>query len=58
MPDPRRDNQPDEIPTDLPDAEINDRDLPEGPIPGMPFSRDPLREPGPTVGPTEKPPLD
>jgi hypothetical protein len=58
MPDPHRDNQPDAIPSDIPDAEITERDLPEGQIPGLPLSHDPLREPGPTVGPTEKPPLD
>jgi len=58
MPDPRRDSQPDEVPADLPDAELVERDLPKGQIPGLPLSRDPLLNPGPTIAPTEKPPLD
>ncbi len=59
MPHPQnRDYQPDEVPSDVAHEEIVERDLPEGQIPGLPLSRDPLREPGPTVGPTEKPPLD
>jgi len=59
MPDPRQsDSQPADLPSDIPDDQIVERDLPEGQIPGLPLSRDPLREPGPTVGPTETPPLD
>ena len=58
MPDPHRDNQPDEVPSDVPGEEVTERDLPEGQIPGLPVGHDPLREPGPTVGPSEKPPLD
>ena len=59
MPDPRQsDSQPVDLPSDIPDEQIAERDLPEGQIPGLPLSRDPLRDPGPTVGPTETPPLD
>ena len=59
MPDPRQsDSQPADLPSDIPDDQIVERDLPEGQIPGLPLSRDPLRDPGPTVGPTETPPLD
>ena len=52
------DTNPAEIPSDVPETEAPERDFPEGQLPGMPLSRDPLREPGPTTGPTEKPPLD
>lgn len=51
-------NNPAEVPSDVPDEETVERDFPEGQLPGMPLSRDPLREPGPTIGPVEKPPLD
>jgi hypothetical protein len=57
---PRRppETNPAEVPSDVPESEASERDFPEGQLPGMPLSRDPLREPGPTTGPTEKPPLD
>lgn len=52
------DVQPDEVPDDRPREEIVERQWPEGQIPGLPVSRDPLREPGPTSPPAEKPPID
>jgi len=51
-------SQPDVVPTDIPDAEQTDKELPEGQLPGMPVWRDPLLNPGPTPAERETPPLD
>ena len=50
----------DKVPSDdqLPETEAPERDWLEGQLPGMPVSRDPLLNPGPTPGQVEKPPLD
>jgi len=50
--------QPDVIPSDIPDAEQTERELPEGLLPGIPAWRDPLLKPGPTPSQRETPPLD
>lgn len=50
--------QPDDIPSDIPDAEQTKRELPEGQLPGLPVWRDPLLNPGPTPSERETPPLD
>lgn len=49
---------PDDVPLDIPDAEQTEKELPEGPLPGMPGWRDPLLNPGPTPSERETPPLD
>lgn len=51
-------SQPDAIPSDIPDSEPTERELPEGQLPGMPVWRDPLLNPGPTPGERERRPLD
>ena len=51
-------SQPDAIPSDVPDAEQTEKELPEGQLPGMPVWRDPLLNPGPTPSERETPPLD
>ena len=55
---PPADKKPGEVPPQIPETEAADRELPEGQLPGMPVGRDPLREPGPTPGQVETPPLD
>jgi hypothetical protein len=50
--------QPDGIPSDIPDAEQTETELPEGQLPGMPVWRDPLLNPGPTPSERQTPPLD
>jgi len=46
------------MPPDMPDARQRREDLPEGPIPGLPVSSDPLLQPMPKPAPREVPPLD
>jgi hypothetical protein len=42
----------------MPDAFERREDLPEGQIPGLPVSSDPLLQPMPKPAPREVPPLD
>lgn len=60
MDDQKRSNapQPADIPSDVPQAEERRRILPEGQIPGLPVSNDPLLQPMPKPAPREVPPLD
>lgn len=63
MPDPHKplhpaDKKPGEVMPDVPETEAPEEDFREGQLPGMPVSRDPLREPGPMPAEREKPPLD
>jgi len=51
-------SRPDDIASDIPDAEQTDRQLPEGQLPGLPVWRDPLLNPGPAPSEREIPPLD
>ena len=51
-------SQPDAVPSDIPDAEQTEKELPEGQLPGMPVWHDPLLNPGPTPSERETPPLD
>ena len=55
---PSRSNPPDAVPSDTPDEIDRVRVLPEGPIPGLPVSSDPLLQPQPKPSPREVPPLD
>jgi len=50
--------QPDEVPSDMPASEERRPVLPEGQIPGLPVSSDPLLQPLPRPAPREVPPLD
>lgn len=50
--------QPSEVPGDLPAAEERRELLPEGQIPGLPVSSDPLLQPMPRPSPREVKPLD
>ena len=50
--------QPNEVPSDMPEPEERERELPEGQIPGLPISHDPLGQPQPRPAPREVPPLD
>jgi hypothetical protein len=50
--------QPDEVPSDIPAPEERERMLPEGQIPGLPVSNDPLLQPMPRPAPREIPPID
>jgi hypothetical protein len=50
--------QPDEVPADIPAPEERQRVLPEGQIPGLPVSNDPLLQPMPKPAPREIPPID
>lgn len=60
MDDPKRSNasQPGEVPPDVPQPEERHCILPEGQIPGLPVSSDPLLQPMPKPSPREIPPLD
>lgn len=60
MDDPKRSNapQPADIPSDVAHEEQRQRILPEGQIPGLPVSNDPLLQPMPKPAPREIPPLD
>jgi hypothetical protein len=63
MTDPHRplrpaDKKPGEVPPEVPETEAPEHDFPEGQLPGMPVSRDPLMNPGPTPAQREKPPQD
>ena len=55
---PSRSGSPNPIPSDTPDEVQRRRDLPEGQIPGLPVSNDPLLQPMPRPAPREVPPLD
>lgn len=57
-PHPSTKRKPGDIPAEHWDTDMPQRDFPEGQLPGLPVSRDPLLNPGPVPGPTEKPPLD
>jgi hypothetical protein len=46
------------VPRDTPDEVERREDLPEGQIPGLPVSNDPLLQPMPKPSPREVPPLD
>lgn len=50
--------QPREVPGDVPAGEERRDVLPEGPIPGLPVSSDPLLQPMPKPSPREVKPLD
>lgn len=52
------DKKPGQVMPDLPETEAPTESLPEGQLPGMPLSRDPLLNPGPTPSLRETPPLD
>ena len=52
------DNKPGQVPPQIPETDAPERVLPEGQLPGMPLSRDPLLNPGPTPHEVERPPLD
>jgi hypothetical protein len=54
----RSTNQPDGVPSDVPEQEQRERDLPEGQIPRLPVSNDPLGQPQPHPQERERPPLD
>lgn len=58
MDDPKRSNQPADVPSDIPAPQDRQRILPEGQIPGLPVSNDPLLQPMPKPAPREIPPLD
>jgi len=63
MADPHRplkpaDKKPGEVPPDIPETDDPERDFAEGQLPGMPVSRDPLLNPGPTPGQVEREPRD
>jgi len=49
---------PDAVPPDMPEAEQRQEVWPEGQIPGLPVSSDPLLQPLPRPSPREVPPLD
>lgn len=49
---------PPEVPADIPEPEQRERELPEGQIPGLPVSNDPLGQPLPRPAEREVPPLD
>jgi len=51
-------SQPSEVPSDMPAADERRRVLPEGQIPGLPVSHDPLLQPMPNPSPRDVPPLD
>jgi hypothetical protein len=57
---PSRSNAPNpaEVPSDLPDAVDRRPVLPEGPIPGLPVTTDPLLQPMPRPAEREVPPID
>lgn len=55
---PTDEKTPTGAPRPVPDTEAPEKDFVEGPLPGLPLQRDPLREPGPTPPMREKPPLD
>ena len=55
---PSRSSVPNPIPPDAPDEIERREDLPEGQIPGLPVSSDPLLQPLPKPSPREVPPLD
>lgn len=50
--------QPSQVPSDMPESEEHREVLPEGQIPGLPLSNDPLLQPLPRPSPREVPPLD
>ncbi len=50
--------QPPEVPADIPEVEERREVLPEGQIPGLPVSSDPLLQPLPKPSPREIKPLD
>jgi hypothetical protein len=50
--------QPAQVPSDIPAVEERQRLLPEGQIPGLPVSNDPLLQPMPKPEPREVPPID
>jgi hypothetical protein len=50
--------QPDEVPSDIPEPDVRERDLPEGQIPGLPVSNDPLSQPMPRPQEREAPSFD
>lgn len=55
---PPADKKPGEVALQIPETDTPEHDLPEGQLPGMPLSRDPLLNPGPTPREIERPPLD
>jgi len=57
-PSPSNAPQPDGVPSDVPAVEERQRLLPEGQIPGLPVSNDPLLQPMPKPAPREIPPID
>lgn len=57
-PSPTPEPNPPEVPSDIPETEQTERELPEGQLPGMPVWRDPLLNPGPTPAERERHPLD
>ncbi len=50
--------KPDEVDIEIPDGKVGVRELPEGPIPGLPVSSDPLLQPMPRPQQRELPPAD
>lgn len=50
--------QPREVPHDIPEAEEQRERLPDGQIPGLPVSSDPLLQPMPKPSPRPVKPLD
>lgn len=52
------DPQPQEVPSDVPEVEERQHILPEGQIPGLPVSSDPLGQPMPHPAEREVPPID
>ena len=55
---PSRSNESDGVPSDMPDDIERREQQPEGGIPGLPVSSDPLLQPMPRPAPREVPPLD
>jgi len=52
------DKTPGQVAPEVPETEAPLRDLPEGEIPGLPVSNDPLGQPMPRPAEREIPPLD
>lgn len=52
------DKKPGEVKPEVPETEEELRELPEGQIPGLPVSNDPLGQPMPRPADREIPPVD